>query len=346
MIKTGLMGASGYTGGELLRLLSRHPSIEVAWATSRQYAGREAAEVFPHLRDFTSIVMSEPDVGKIPSGLEAVFVALPHTSAAAVVPHLLEKGLKVVDLSADFRLDDPEVYAEWYGADHEAPALLEEAVYGLTEWNRDAIVSARLVANPGCYPTAALLALLPLARAGLLTGDGVIVDAKSGVSGAGRSPLQKTLFCEVVEGLSAYNAARHRHIPEIGQELKKAAGCPVPLTFTPHLVPLSRGMLETIYLRLPADASLETVEKAYGEAYEGETFVKVLPRASLPGIRDTAGTNLCRIGFTDDPQGGRIIIVSVIDNLVKGASGQAVQNLNLMLGLPEGTGLDFPGLFP
>ena len=195
-------------------------------------------------------------------------------------------------------------------------------------------------------PTAALLALLPLARAGLLTGDGVIVDAKSGVSGAGRAPLQKTLFCEVTEGLSAYNAGRHRHIPEIGQELKKAAGCPVPLTFTPHLVPLSRGMLETIYLRLPADTSLEAVEKAYGEAYEKEAFVKVAPRGSLPGIRDAAGTNLCRIGFTDDPQGGRTIIVSAIDNLVKGASGQAVQSLNLMLGLPEETGLDFPGLFP
>ena len=346
MKNVGIIGASGYTGGELMRLLSRHPDLRVTWATSRQYAGREAAEAFPHLRDFISLTLSEPRIDRIPGDLEALFVALPHTEAAAIVPSLLEMGCKVVDLSADFRLDDPAVYARWYGRDHEAPGHLGEAVYGLTEWNREGIRKARLVANPGCYPTAALLALLPLLKAGLVGSDGVIIDAKSGVSGAGRSLKRQTLFCEVDEGLSAYNVGRHRHLPEMTQELAKVSGGVLPLTFSPHLVPLSRGMLETLYLRLRDGASFEDAEAAYRKAYDGEPFVKVSPRGSLPGIRDAVGTNLCRLGFTDDPEGGRLVIVSVIDNLVKGAAGQAVQNLNLMCGLSETSGLEAPGLFP
>lgn len=346
MKKVGIVGASGYTGGELLRLISGHPDIEVAWATSRKFCGKGAAEAFPYLGGFTDVVFEEPSLEKIPEGLEAVLVALPHTEAMQAVPALLERGLKVVDLSADFRLDDGEVYARWYGSEHTAAAMLQGAVYGLTEWNRERVASASLVANPGCYPTAALMALLPLVKRGLVKSGGIVVDAKSGVSGAGRSPKRNTLYAEANEGLTPYLAGRHRHIPEIRQELAKAAGKDVPLTFTPHLVPLSRGLLETIYLDLRDGAGLAAVEAAFEEDYRDEPFVSAAPAGILPAVQDAAGSNVCRLGFTDDPEGGKVIVVSAIDNLVKGASGQALQNLNLMLGLPETTGLGAPGLFP
>jgi len=345
-IEVGIIGASGYTGGELLRLLCRHPSLRVTWATSRQHAGTGVGEVYPHLRDFSDVAFSGPDLAGMPPGLRGVFVALPHVEAMAVVPALLERGLKVVDLSADFRLRDAGVYSRAYGHPHTAPALLAAAVYGLTEHARERVLAARLVANPGCYPTATLLALLPPARRGLLGPFGAIVDAKSGVSGAGRGLKQGSLYCEVNEGLTPYNVGRHRHQPEMEQELEAAAGGAVALTFAPHLVPLSRGMEATIYVAPPAGAGLKEVGAALREAYAGEPFVKVLPEGKLPSVRDVAGTNLCRIGVTDDPRGGRVVIVSVIDNLVKGASGQALQNMNLMLGLPETAGLDAPGLFP
>ena len=346
MKKIGIVGASGYTGGELLRLIAGHPEMEVAWATSRKYAGKEAGEAFPYLGGFTGVVFEEPTLDRIPEGLEAVLVALPHTEAMQAVPALLDRGLKVVDLSADFRLDDGAVYAQWYGSEHTSQALLQEAVYGLTEWNRERVASASLVANPGCYPTAALLALLPLLKRGIVKSGGIVVDAKSGVSGAGRAPKRTTLYAEANEGLTPYLAGRHRHIPEIRQELAKAAGEDVPLTFTPHLVPLSRGLLETIYLDLRDGAGLAEVEAAFDEEYRDEPFVSVAPAGLLPAVQDAAGSNVCRLGFTDDPQGGRTIVVSAIDNLVKGASGQALQNLNLMLGFPEATALGAPGLFP
>lgn len=342
----GIIGASGYTGGELLRLLCRHPSLRVGWATSRQHAGSPAAEVFTSLRDFTDVRFCAPDLASIPAAVEAVFVALPHVEAMGVVPALLERGLKVVDLSADFRLRDAAEYARAYGHPHAAPELLAEAVYGLAEHARERVRAARLVANPGCYPTATLLALLPLARTGLLGEFGAIVDAKSGVSGAGRGLKQGSLFCEVNEGLAAYNVGRHRHQPEMAQELKAASGGPVALTFAPHLVPLSRGMEATIYVVPPKGGGLREAGAALREAYAGEPFVKVLPDGKLPGVREVAGTNLCRIGLTDDPQGGRLVLCSVIDNLLKGASGQALQNMNLMLGLAETEGLEAPGLFP
>ncbi len=346
MHEVGIIGASGYTGGELLRLLCRHPSLRVGWATSRQHAGTPVCEVFAPLRDFSDVIFSSPDLAGIPPGVEAVFVALPHVEAMTVVPALLDRGLKVVDLSADFRLRDPAVYSRAYGHPHAAPDLLGEAVYGLTEHVRPQVREARLVANPGCYPTATLLALLPLARRGLTGEFGAVVDAKSGVSGAGRGLKQGSLYCEVNEGLTPYNIGRHRHQPEMEQELTAAAGRAVRLTFAPHLVPLSRGMEATIYLVPPAGVTLRDVAGALREAYAGEAFVKVLPDGKIPGVREVAGTNLCRIGCTDDPQGGRLVLVSVIDNLVKGASGQALQNLNLMLGLPETAGLEMPGLFP
>jgi N-acetyl-gamma-glutamyl-phosphate reductase len=318
----------------------------VTWATSRQYAGAAAGEVFPSLRDFSAVVFSAPDLAALPAAVGAAFVALPHVEAMAVVPALLDRGLKVVDLSADFRLRDPAAYSRAYGHPHTAPGLLGEAVYGLTEHARERVRAARLVANPGCYPTATLLALLPLARRGHLGVFGAVVDAKSGVSGAGRGLKQGSLYCEVNEGLTPYNVGRHRHQPEMEQELAASAGGPVRLTFAPHLVPLSRGMEATIYLQSPAGIGLREVGAALRETYAGEPFVKVLPDGKLPTVRDVAGTNLCRIGCTDDPQGGRLVIVSVIDNLVKGASGQALQNMNLMLGLDETAGLNAPGLFP
>jgi len=345
-IEVGIIGASGYTGGELLRLLCRHPGLRVAWATSRQHAGAGVGEVYPHLRDFSDVVFSAPDLAGMPQGVRGVFVALPHVEAMAVVPGLLERGLKVVDLSADFRLRDASVYSRAYGHPHSAPGLLAEAVYGLTEIAREQVRTARLVANPGCYPTATLLALLPLARLGLLGECGAIVDAKSGVSGAGRGLKQGSLYCEVNEGLTAYNVGRHRHQPEMEQELAAAAGGRVRLTFAPHLVPLNRGMQATIYVAPPGGSGLSAVSAALREAYAAEPFVKVLPDGKLPSVRDVAGTNLCRIGCTDDPQGGRVVVVSVIDNLVKGASGQALQNMNLMLGLEEIAGLMQPGIFP
>ena len=345
-VEVGIIGASGYTGGELLRLLCRHPGLRATWITSRQHAGRGVGEVYPHLRDFSDVVFSGPDLAAMPAGVRGVFVALPHVEAMAVVPGLLGRGVRVVDLSADFRLRDPGVYSRAYDHPHTAPELLGEAVYGLTEHARERVRAARLVANPGCYPTATLLALLPLARRGLLGSFGAIVDAKSGVSGAGRGLKQGSLYCEVNEGLTPYNVGRHRHQPEMEQELAAAAGGGVPLTFAPHLVPLSRGMEATIYVVPPSGSGLKEVAAALREAYAGEAFVKVLPDGKLPSVRDVAGTNLCRIGCTDDPQGGRLVVVSVIDNLVKGASGQALQNMNLMLGLPETAGLDIAPLFP
>lgn len=346
MIDVGIIGASGYTGGELLRIFARHPEFRVTWATSRQYAGRPAGEVFPYLRDFTDLTLSAPALEQAPAGLEAMMVALPHTEAMGAVPALLEKKLRVVDLSADFRIDDPSLYSQWYGAEHVAPSLLGEAVYGLTERYRADIAAASLVANPGCYPTAALLALTPLVKRGLVAEGEIVIDAKSSVSGAGRSPKQGSLLCEAHEGLRAYSAGSHRHIPEMEQELAKAAGRPVSLTFVPHLVPLNRGLLETIYVRLPGGKGQKEVEEAYREDYGGEPFVKVCPPGIFPGIQDVAGTNLCRLGFTEDRLGGRMVLVSAIDNLIKGASGQAVQNLNLMFGFPESLGLEGPGLFP
>ena len=345
-VEVGIISGSGYTGGELLRLLCRHPSLRATWATSRQHVGKGVGEVYPHLRDFSDVVFSGPELAGMPAGVRGVFVALPHVEAMAVVPGLLARGVKIVDLSADFRLRDAGVYSRAYGHPHTAPALLAEAVYGLTEHARVQVRGARLVANPGCYPTATLLPLLPLARLGLLGDFGAIVDAKSGVSGAGRGLKQASLFCEVNEGLSPYNVGRHRHQPEMEQELAAAAGGGVPLTFAPHLVPLSRGMEATIYVVPPAGRGVREIGAALREAYADEPFVKVLPDGRLPTVRDVAGTNLCRIGATDDPRGGRVVLVSVIDNLVKGASGQALQNMNLMLGLEETAGLMQPGLFP
>jgi len=343
-LRIGILGASGYTGAELVRLLAHHPQIEIRLLTADRQAGRPLAEVFPHLGglDLPGLIKIEDADW---SGLDLVFCGLPHGTTQEVVA-ALPRHLKVVDLSADFRLRDPATYAEWYGHEHRAPELQQEAVYGLTELNREAIRPARLVANPGCYPTTSQLPLVPLLEAGAIEPTDIIIDAKSGVSGAGRDAKQANLYAEVTEGIHAYGVARHRHAPEIEQGLSEAAGRPITVNFTPHLMPMSRGILATIYVRLASGAGAEDLRRVLGERYAGGRFVRVLPAGAVPATRHVRGSNHCLIGVFADRVPGRAILLSVTDNLVKGASGQAVQNMNLMAGFKEWTGLEQEALFP
>jgi N-acetyl-gamma-glutamyl-phosphate reductase len=343
-IRVGILGASGYTGAELLRLLRYHPQAEIRALTADRQAGKPIAAVFPHLAG-----EGLPDlvaIGAVDwSALDLVFCGLPHGTTQEVIAGL-PGHLKIVDLSADFRLADTTTYAEWYGHEHRAPELQREAVYGLTEIAREDVRRARLVANPGCYPTSAQLPLIPLVRAGLIDADDIIIDAKSGVSGAGRAAREASLYCEVAEGINAYGVAGHRHAPEIEQGLSQAAGRNVVVNFTPHLMPMSRGILSTIYVRLGAGATLRDLRAVLEQAYAVEPFVRVLPEGGLPATRHVRGTNLCLIGISRDRVAGRAIVVCALDNLVKGASGQAIQNMNAMLGLPETTALEHRALFP
>jgi len=343
-IKAVILGASGYTGAELVRLLALHPHVRVAAMTGDRKAGQPLASVFPHLGG-----LALPDLVAIDavdfSGLDAVFCALPHGTTQEVIA-ALPGHLKVVDLSADFRLFDVAVYAQWYGHEHRAPALQAEAVYGLTELARPKVAAARLVANPGCYPTSVQLPLVPLLEADLISAEDIVIDAKSGTSGAGRSAKEANLYCEVTEGIHPYGVASHRHMPEIEQGLSEATGKPVLVSFTPHLMPMSRGMLSTIYVRLAKGAKAADLRAALAARYRGEPFVRVLPEGAVPATRHVRGSNFCLINAFDDRLPGRAIITSVIDNLVKGASGQAVQNFNLMFGLPETTALTQQPMFP
>ena len=340
--RVGVLGASGYTGGELLRLLARHDGFSVGLLTAARRAGQPLGAVFPHLDG-----AGFPDLVGLDDArwdaLDAVFCCLPHGTTQEVVA-ALPGHLKVVDLSADFRLADPEIYAAWYGGPHRAVRLQSQAVYGLTELARDAVTGARLVANPGCYPTAAQLPLTPLLEDGLIAADDIIIDAKSGVSGAGREAREASLFAEVGEGVHAYGVARHRHAPEIEQGLSAAAGAPVRVNFTPHLIPMNRGILATIYVRSSEGA--DALRAALARRYAGEPFVRVLPAGSAPATRHVRGSNHCLIAVFDDRIEGRAILIAAIDNLVKGASGQALQNMNLMHALPETTGLEQAPLFP
>lgn len=343
-IKVGILGASGYTGAELLRLLSRHGGTEITLLTADRHAGMPLASVFPHLG-----AIDAPDLIKIGDAdwdkTDVVFCGLPHGTTQDVISKL-PKRLKVVDLSADFRLEDPADYAKWYGHEHLALDLQKEAVYGLTELKRDAVKKTRLCAVPGCYPTSSLLPLVPLVEAGQVDADDLIIDCKSGATGAGRSLREDMLFTEVSEGIHAYGIAHHRHTSEMEQEISTAAGRPVKVNFTPHLMPMNRGILSTIYVRLldgnTADDLRATLERRYAE----EPFVRVVPKGVAPATRHVRGSNHCLIGVFADRVLGRAIIVSVIDNLVKGASGQAVQNMNAMHDLPETTGLAQQPLFP
>ena len=343
-IRVAVIGASGYTGADLVRLAVRHPDIEIVALTANSHAGKPMAEVYPHLAGFglPDLVRNE-EVDW--SGVDAAFCGLPHGTSQDVIATLPEH-VKVIDISADFRLRDPETYAAWYGREHVAQQLLKEAVYGLTEHYRDEIRKARLVACPGCYPTATLLLLLPLVKAGVISTDDLIIDAKSGVSGAGRGLKQNTLFCEAGEGMGPYAVGRHRHAPEIEQELARAAGREVVVNFTPHLIPMSRGEFITAHARLADGATAADCERVLAERYAEEPFVRMAPDGILPATQQVRGSNYVVLGVREDRIPGRVILMSTLDNLVKGSSGQALQNFNLMFGLQETTALEQLPLFP
>jgi N-acetyl-gamma-glutamyl-phosphate reductase len=347
--KVGVLGASGYTGSECVRLLLRHPQVEIALLTADRRAGQQMREVFPQFSPFALPKLVPIDsLDWAALGLDLVFCALPHATTQRVVKDLLAKAplTKVVDLSADFRLADPEAYARWYGHEHHAPDLQKEAVYGLVEVHRDRIRRSRLIANPGCYTTCAQLPLVPLIKANAIDLDEIVVDAKSGMTGAGRAAKENMLFSEVSEGFHAYGVGHHRHMAELDQEFSLAAGRDVIVTFTPHLVPMNRGILSTIYVRGVKDKSPQDLHEILSRTYRDEPFVHVLPFGEMPQTRHVRGSNMTFIGVVADRIKGRAIIASALDNLVKGASGQAVQNMNLVLGFPETLGLEQVALFP
>ncbi|MGD9845695.1 MAG: N-acetyl-gamma-glutamyl-phosphate reductase [Variibacter sp.] len=347
--KIGVLGASGYTGSELVRLLLNHPRVEIALLTADRKAGQNMRDVFGQFAPFTLPRLVAIDgIDWKNAGLDLIFCALPHATTQKVIKALLADvpSMKIVDLSADFRLTDAAAYAKWYGHEHHAPELQPRAVYGLVEVYRDKIKQAQLVANPGCYTTCAQLPLLPLIRAKAIDLDEIVVDAKSGMTGAGRSAKEEMLFSEVSEGFHAYGVGKHRHMAELDQEFSKAAGRDVTVTFTPHLVPMNRGILSTIYVRGVSGKTPEDLHAILSDAYANEPFVHVLPFGQTPQTRHVRGSNMTFIGVAKDRVPGRAIVISALDNLVKGASGQAVQNMNLLLGYPETTGLEQVALFP
>jgi N-acetyl-gamma-glutamyl-phosphate reductase len=342
MIKVGIVGGTGYTGVELLRLLARHPEVELSTITSRAEAGMPVAQMFPSLRGYVNLSFVHPDEAKL-NECDVVFFATPHGIAMQQTPALLSAGVKIIDLAADFRIKDPAEFEKWYGMKHACPDILEKAVYGLPEVNRAAIKAAQVVANPGCYPTAVQLGLIPLLEAGLIDAGSLIADAKSGVSGAGRKAEVHSLFSEAGDNFKAYGVSGHRHLPEIVQGLTQAAGKSVGLTFIPHLTPMIRGIHATLYARLAKEADLQAL---FESRYADEPFVDVMPKGATPDTRSVRGANVCRIAV-HRPQGGdTAVILSVIDNLVKGAAGQAVQNMNIMFCFPETTALDIVPLLP
>jgi N-acetyl-gamma-glutamyl-phosphate reductase len=343
MIKVGVVGGTGYTGVELLRLLAGHPQAELVVITSRSEAGKPVSELFPNLRGSLELAFSEPDIEQL-SSCELVFFATPNGTAMGMTPQLLEAGVRVVDLAADFRLRQADLWQQWYGIPHACPQLLEQAVYGLPEINRAAIVQARLVANPGCYPTAVQLGFLPLLEAGLISTEQLIADAKSGVSGAGRQAVTGSLLCEASENFKAYGVGGHRHLPEIRQGLEAVSGAPVGLTFVPHLTPMIRGIHATLYAQLQTGG--DDLQTLFETRYRDEPFVDVLPAGAHPETRSVRGANHCRIAVHRPQQGNTVVVLSVIDNLVKGAAGQAVQNMNIMFGFPEQAGLADIALLP
>jgi N-acetyl-gamma-glutamyl-phosphate reductase len=343
VINAGVVGATGYTGVELLRLLAVHPQVELAVVTSRGEAGRRVDELFPNLRGCVNLPFVDPAQARL-DACDIVFFATPNGTAMEMVPGLLESGVRVIDLAADFRLKDAALWEQWYGVAHACPPLLEEAVYGLPELARESIAPARLVANPGCYPTAVTLGFLPLLEGGLVDASQLIADAKSGVSGAGRKASVANLLAEAAESLKAYAVPGHRHQPEIHQTLMAAAGEPVGLVFVPHLTPMIRGIHATLYAQLSADPG--DLQALFAERYAQEPFVDVMPPGSHPETRSVRGANTCRIAVHRPRGGETVVVLSVIDNLVKGAAGQAVQNMNIMFGFDERMGIAQPALMP
>ncbi|MFA5027472.1 MAG: N-acetyl-gamma-glutamyl-phosphate reductase [Candidatus Methylomirabilota bacterium] len=344
--RVAIAGASGYTGAELLRLLSSHPAVRVVALTADSHANQPIDKIFPSLTGFVDLTCLPLDPARLAAEAEFVFLALPHKASMAAGADLVARGVRVLDLSADYRLKDPAAYPRWYGMEHTQTALLAEAVYGLPELHGEAIASARLVAVPGCYPTSAILGLAPMLERGLVDPATIVVDSISGVSGAGRKPDLPLHFAEVNESLKAYGVAKHRHTPEIEQEYSRLAGREVIVTFTPHLAPLTRGILTTVTASLTRDQSTAALLEVYREFYQGKRFVRVLPEGRLPETKQVLHSNLIDIGLVADPRTGRVVVVSAIDNLVKGASGQAVQCFNRMAGLDERAGLWIPGLYP
>jgi N-acetyl-gamma-glutamyl-phosphate reductase len=345
MVKVGIAGASGYTGLELVRLLTRHPEVEITTVTSETYQGQKIADVFPSFNGFSELefVSLSPSIA---NACDFLFLALPHTTSMNRVPDFLKGNCRVIDLSADFRLKSAEVFETWYAVSHEQRETLSEAVYGLPELHRETIRSAKLIANPGCYPTSVILALAPLLTTDWVNFESIIADCKSGVSGAGRKPAIGTQFSECNEAVSAYGLATHRHTPEIEQEISALAGRDINITFSPHLMPMTRGMLSTVYINLKRDMELEALGNHYREFYKNEPFVRLLNLGTFANTHHVATSNYCDLGLQIDKRTRRIIVTSAIDNLVKGASGQAVQNMNIMLGIDEKTALDAPGIFP
>jgi N-acetyl-gamma-glutamyl-phosphate reductase len=346
LLRVGIVGASGYTGLELLRLLLQHPEVKITVVTSEKYAGQRTSEVFPVLRDWVPLVYQKLCPEDITGECDLIFIALPHLSSMSIVPSFLKNNIRIIDLSADFRLKNPKIFIQWYGSIHACPEVLPEAVYGLPEIYRSKIKEARIVANPGCYPTSIILALAPLLKNDLLQDSFVIADAKSGISGAGRKMDLEYQFCEAHEATKVYQPTAHRHIPEMEQEVSSLAGREIQVSFTPHLVPMTRGILSTIYVRLKESCELQDIWEHYQHFYQNEPFIRVRPLGSLPNTHEVMGSNCCDIALFHDERSKIFKVVSIIDNLVKGASGQAIQNMNIMCAFSEKTGLDTLPLFP
>lgn len=346
MIKVGIIGSTGYAGGELVRILMGHKDVEMKWFGSRSYIEKKYAEVYQNMFQIVDATCMDDNMEELADEVDVIFTATPQGLCASLVTEEILSKVKIVDLSADFRIKDVEVYEEWYKIKHPTPQFIEEAVYGLCEVNREAVKKARLVANPGCYPTCSFLSIYPLAKEGLIDMNTLIIDAKSGTSGAGRGAKVDNLYCEVNENIKAYGVATHRHTPEIEEQLGYASGEKVTLNFTPHLVPMNRGILVTAYASLKKEVTYEEVKKVYDSYYNKEKFVRVLEKDVCPQTKWVEGSNYVDVNFKIDPRTNRIIMMGAMDNLVKGAAGQAVQNMNLMFGLPEAEGLELVPMFP
>lgn len=346
MIKVGIIGSTGYAGQELVRLLIQHPETEIVWYGSRSYIDKPYSDVFQNMFRIVDDTCMDDNMEELADAVDVIFTATPQGLCASLVNEEILSKVKIIDLSADFRIKDVTVYEKWYGIEHKSPSYIKEAVYGLCEINREDIRGARLIANPGCYTTCSILTIYPLVKEGLIDPNTIIIDAKSGTSGAGRGAKTANLFCEVNENIKAYGVATHRHTPEIEEQLGYAAGYPIVISFTPHLVPMNRGILATAYASLRADVTDEDVRTAYEKYYGTEKFIRILKPGICPETRWVEGSNYVDINYKLDPRTHRVIMMGAIDNLVKGAAGQAVQNMNLIFGLEESTGLDLVPMFP
>lgn len=345
MISASIIGATGYVGEEIVRILSKHPHVKITAVTSQNYANQNIQQVYPNLNKSIDLCCEELSIPKIAESSDIIFLCLPHGHSASYTKEMMPYNKKIIDLGADFRFDTKEIYEKWYGVEHVLPGVLSQAVYGLPEINKDKIISARIIGNPGCYPTSIILGLAPVLKEKLIDTSSIISDSKSGISGAGRSANVSNLFTEINGNVKAYNIGKHRHVPEINQELSKLSGNNISITFSPHVVPMSRGILSTIYCKLNSILSVKEVLNIYKEYYKESIFVRILDEGILPQTKWVYGSNYCDIGIEIDEVNNRLVIVSAIDNLVKGAAGQAVQNMNIMFGLKENMGIDSPGLY-